>query len=407
MADKRRIVVVGGGLAGAKTVEALRERGFDGPLLVVSAEDRLPYERPPLSKDYLQTGEGLDDATVHPVEWYDEQHVELRRGERATALDVQARTVRTDAGDDLPYDTLVLATGATPRRLDLPGADFDGVLSLRTVEDSDRLRAAFADGARVVIIGGGWIGLETAAAARKAGADVTVLESLEQPLLRVLGPKMGAMFADLHRSQGVDLRTGVTVEAIEGEGSVSGVRLGSGETLPTDVVVVGIGAAPSVELASDAGLKINDGVVVDASGRTSDEHVYAVGDVARYPDALSGKEIRVEHWANALNHPASVAAAILGEDASYDDLPYFFSDQYDLGMEYVGLADPSDEVVVRGDLDGRELIAFWVRDGRVQAGMNVNVWDVVDDVKALIRSKQQVDLDRLEDPDVPLTDLID
>ncbi|MDF8263247.1 NAD(P)/FAD-dependent oxidoreductase [Luteipulveratus flavus] len=401
--DERTIVVVGGGLAGAKAVEALREQGFDGSLVLLAAEDRLPYERPPLSKEYLQTGEGLDDTTVHPREWYDEQRIDLRLGQRATGFDPAARTVTTSAGEHLAYDVLLLATGAQPRTLDLPGADLDGVLTLRTVADSDRLRAAFTEDARVVVVGGGWIGLETAAAARTAGASVTVLESLELPLLRVLGPRMATMFAQLHREHGVDLRTETEVEGFEGDGSVTGVRLRSGEVLPADVVVVGVGAAPDVELAEAAGLRIDNGVVTDAHGQTSDEHVYAVGDVAQYPDALSGKHIRVEHWANALNHPAAVASGMLGKDATYDDLPYFFTDQYDLGMEYVGLGEASDDVVVRGDLDKRELIAFWVRDGRVRAGMNVNVWDVVDDVKALIRSEKPVDLQRLADPDVPLT----
>ncbi|MDE9367922.1 FAD-dependent oxidoreductase [Luteipulveratus sp. YIM 133132] len=401
--DERTIVVVGGGLAGAKAVEALREQGFDGSLVLLAAEDRLPYERPPLSKEYLQTGEGLDDTTVHPREWYDEQRIDLRLGQRATGFDPAARTVATSAGEHLAYDVLLLATGAQPRTLDLPGADLDGVLTLRTVADSDRLRAAFTEDARVVVVGGGWIGLETAAAARTAGASVTVLESLELPLLRVLGPRMATMFAQLHREHGVDLRTETEVEGFENDGSVTGVRLRSGEVLAADVVVVGVGAAPDVELAEAAGLRIDNGVVTDAHGQTSDAHVYAVGDVAQYPDALSGKDIRVEHWANALNHPAAVASGMLGKDATYDDLPYFFTDQYDLGMEYVGLGKASDDVVVRGDLDKRELIAFWVRDGRVRAGMNVNVWDVVDDVKALIRSEKPVDLQRLADPDGPLT----
>lgn len=406
MADERTIVVVGGGLAGAKAVEALREQGYAGRLVLLAREDRLPYERPPLSKGYLQSGEGLDEATIHPQQWYAEHHVDLRTAVSANAIDPSQRHVVVSTGEAIGYDELLLATGATPRRVDVPGADLDGVLYLRTVLDSDRLREAFTDGAKVVIVGGGWIGLETAAAARQAGATVTVLEALDLPLVRVLGPRMAAMFAELHREHGVDLRTGVTVEAIEGETQVTGIRLGSGESIPADVVVIGIGAVPSVELAEHAGLRVDNGVITDEHGRTSDEHIYAVGDVARYPDASLGEDTRVEHWANALNHPASVAASMLGKDAAYDELPYFFTDQYDLGMEFIGHAAPEDDVVVRGDETGRELIAFWVRDGRVRAGMNVNVWEVVDDIKALVRSKQQIDLTRLADPDVPLADLL-
>lgn len=406
MDDNSTIVVVGGGLAGAKAVEALRDKGFRGQLILLAGEDLLPYERPPLSKDYLQKGEGLDDATVHPREWYSEHDVDLRLGVRATELDLADRVVTTSAGEELSYDELLLATGAQPRHLDLPGADLDGVLYLRTVSDSDDLREAFREGRDIVIVGGGWIGLETAAAARNAGAKVTVLESLELPLLKVLGPKLAQVFADLHREHDVDLRTGAQVEGFEGTGDVTGVRLAGGEVIPADAVVVGVGAAPDVALAEGAGLDVDNGIVTDAEGRTSDPHVFAVGDVARFTHPDYPEPIRVEHWANALDHPAAVAAAMLGQDATWAELPYFFTDQYDLGMEYVGLADPDDEVVIRGDLDKREFIAFWLQDGKVVAGMNVNVWDVVDDVKALIRSGQQVDRERLADPDVPLDSLV-
>lgn len=406
MADQT-FVVVGAGLAGAKAVEALRDQGYAGRLVLVGAEDHLPYERPPLSKGYLTGDSTIEDATVHDQAWYDEHDVELRLGQAATALDLAGHTLTVD-GQTLGYDKLLLATGSSPRRLDLPGADLAGVLSLRTVEDSDRLRAAFDPEARVVFIGGGWIGLELAAAARKAGADVTVLESLELPLVRVLGPAMATVFADLHREHGVDLRTGVTVEEIEaapGTEQVAAVRLADGTRIPATVVVVGIGAAPNVELAEAAGLDVDNGVLVDAGGRSSDADVFAVGDLANAEHPVLGTRIRVEHWANALNQPATVATAMLGGDASYENLPYFYTDQYDLGMEYVGRGDPDDDVVVRGDRDGREFLAFWLREGRVTAGMAVNVWDVIDDVKPLIASGAVVDVDRLTDARVPLTDL--
>ena len=407
MADQT-FVVVGAGLAGAKAVEALRAQGFAGRLVLVGAERHLPYERPPLSKGYLKGESALEDATVHDQAWYDDHDVELLLGESASALDPAAHQV-TVAGEPLGYDKLLLATGSSPRRLDLSGADLDGVLTLRTVEDSDRLRAAFDPAARVAFVGGGWIGLEVAAVARQAGAEVTVLEALELPLIRVLGPEMASVFADLHREHGVDLRTGVTVEEIEaaeGTGHVGAVRLADGTRIPATVVVVGIGAIPDVGLAEDAGLDVDNGVLVDAGGRTSDPDVFAAGDIARAEHPVLGTRIRVEHWANALNQPATVATAMLGGEAAYDSLPYFYTDQYDLGMEYAGYGSPDDDVVVRGDREGRELVAFWLRDGRATAGMAVNVWDVIDDVKTLIASGVRVDPERLADLRVPLADLV-
>lgn len=406
MTDARTFVIVGGGLAGAKGAEALREAGFEGAVVVLGAEEHLPYERPPLSKGYLKTGEGLDDAFVHPREWYAAHDIAVRTGTRVVALDRAAHEVETDAGERVGYDRLLLATGSSPRVLSLPGADLGGVLSLRTIEDSDRIRALMQPGARLVFVGGGWIGLEVASAAREAGADVVVLESLELPLVRVLGPQLAQVFADLHRSHGVDLRTSVTVEALEGsDGAVSGVRLGDGSVVPADAVIVGIGAAPNVQLAQAAGLAVDNGVTADAQGRTSDPDIFVAGDIANVEHPFLGGRVRVEHWANALNQPSVVAAAMLDQPGPDPELPYFFTDQYDLGMEYHGLGDPGDEVVVRGDLAAREFIAFWLRDGRVTAGMNVNVWDVGDPVKALIRARTVVDRDQLADPDVPLEDL--
>ncbi len=300
----------------------------------------------------------------------------------------------------------MLATGASPRRSTLPGADLPGVLYLRTIEDSERLREAFQPGAKVVIVGGGWIGLETAAAARAASAEVTVLEMAAQPLLAVLGEKLGASFAALHRDHGVDLRTGVTIEAIEAAESshrVGGVRLADGTVLPADVVVVGVGATPNVDLAVTAGVEVDNGVVVDAQGRSSDPDIFAVGDVANAETPAFGARLRVEHWANALDRPATVAKGVLGKAGDFDKLPFFYSDQYDLGLEYAGHGDPrTQDVVVRGDLEGREYVAFWLDGDRVTAGMNVNVWDVQDDIQALITSKDPVDREKLAADGVPL-----
>jgi len=403
MADQRRFVIVGGGLAGAKGAEALRERGFQGSIVVFGTEEHLPYERPPLSKGYLKTGEGLDEAYVHTRQWYAAHDVEVRTGTTVTAIDRDAREVVTADGERTAYDRLLLATGSSPRTLTLPGHDLGGVLSLRTIEDSDRIRALMQPGARLVFIGGGWIGLEVASAAREAGADVVVLESLELPLVRVLGSRVAQVFADLHREHGVDLRTSVTVEAIEGsDGAASGVRFADGSVVPADAVVVGIGAAPNVALAEAAGLAVDNGVTADAVGRTSDPDIFVAGDLANVEHPFLGHRLRVEHWANALNQPDVVAAAMLDQDGPEPELPYFFTDQYDLGMEYHGLGGPDDDVVVRGSLADREFVAFWLREGRVVAGMNVNVWDVGDGIKALIRSRTVVDRDQLADPEVEL-----
>jgi 3-phenylpropionate/trans-cinnamate dioxygenase ferredoxin reductase subunit len=403
MADQRRFVIVGGGLAGAKGAEALRDRGFQGSIVLFASEEHLPYERPPLSKGYLKTGEGLDEAYVHTDEWYAAHDVEVRTGTAVTAIDRDAREVVTADGGRTAYDRLLLATGSSPRTLTLPGHDLGGVLSLRTIEDSDRIRALMQPDARLVFVGGGWIGLEVASAAREAGADVVVLESLELPLVRVLGAQVARVFADLHREHGADLRTSVTIEEILGsDGAAAGVRLSDGAVVPADAVVVGIGATPNVALAEAAGLAVDNGVTADAVGRTSDPDIFVAGDVANVEHPFLGQRVRVEHWANALNQPDLVAAAMLDQDGPEPELPYFFTDQYDLGMEYHGLGGPHDEVVVRGSLADREFVAFWLREGRVVAGMNVNVWDVGDGIKALIRSRAVVDRDQLADPDVEL-----
>ncbi|GEL93733.1 pyridine nucleotide-disulfide oxidoreductase [Cellulomonas composti] len=401
------MVVVGGGLAGARTAEALRERGFEGDLTILGDETERPYERPPLSKGYL-LGTDERDSFVRHAHWADEQEVRLRTGVTVTAIDRASQHVLDAGGGRTDYDHLVLATGSEPNRLDVPGAWLEGVVSLRTLDDSDRLRVLLAASPRVVVVGGGWIGLEVAAAARAAGCEVTVLVRGDAPLHGVLGPELAAMFAALHRENGVDLRVRTQVRALVPGGDgvrVGAVELDDGTLLPADLVVVAVGARPRVALAQAAGLDVGDGVLTDAHLRTSDPRVLAVGDLAAVAHPFLGARVRVEHWDAALHHGETVAATVLGADEPYDRLPYFFTDQFDLGMEYTGWIGPAgyDEVVVRGDLAARELVAFWLRDGRVLAGMNVNVWDVVDDVQALIRSRTRIDPTRLADPTTPLT----
>ncbi|MEU6200315.1 FAD-dependent oxidoreductase [Streptomyces sp. NPDC047061] len=411
-------VIVGGGLAGAKAAETLRAEGFSGRVILICDERDHPYERPPLSKGYLLGKEERDSVFVHEPAWYAQHDIELHLGQTVDRIDRAAKTVRFgDDGTLVRYDKLLLATGAEPRRLDIPGTDLAGVHHLRRLAHAERLKGVLAalgrDNGHLVIAGAGWIGLEVAAAARTYGAEVTVIEHGQTPLHSVLGPELGNVFAQLHEEHGVRFRFGVRLTEIVGQdGMVLAARTDDGEEHPAHDVLAAIGAAPRVGLAEAAGLELADraqggGVVVDERLRTSDPDIYAAGDVAAFPHALFGTRLRVEHWANALNGGPAAARSMLGQDVAYDRVPYFFTDQYDLGMEYSGWAPPGsyDQVVIRGDAGKREFIAFWVKEGRVLAGMNVNVWDVTEQIQKLIRSAAPVDLDALADPHVPLESL--
>ena len=413
MTTSSDIVIVGASLCAALAAQTLREEGFEGRVLLLGAEPHRPYERPPLSKGYLQGSTEREKVFVHPDGWYAEHDVDLRLEVEVTAVDRPAGEVVLADGTRLPYGQLLLTTGARPRLLDVEGSELDGVYTLRRLGDSEAIRSAFARVAeagpgRVVIVGGGWIGLETAAAARAAGAEVTVLEQDRLPLLRVLGPEMAQVFADLHRAHGVDLRCGAGVAAITGQqGRVSGVRLTDGSHLAADCVLVGVGVVPRTELAEAAGLQVRGGVVVDPHLRTEDPRVFAAGDVANAYSLPLGRHVRVEHWANARRQGAVAGRSMLGQDAVDPRPPYFITDQNDLGMEYTGYvgADGYERVVVRGDLVAREFVAFWMADGRVLAGMNVNVWDVNDQLERLVLSGATVDAARLADPSVPIEEL--
>lgn len=411
-------VIVGGGLAGAKAAETLRSEGFTGRVILIGDERDHPYERPPLSKGYLTGKEERDSVFVHEAAWYARAEVELHLGQPVTTVDREARTVRLGDGTTIRYDRLLLATGSEPRRLDVPGTGLAGVHHLRRLAHADRLRHVLAalgrDNGHLVIAGGGWIGLEVAAAARGYGAEVTVVESEPTPLHQVLGPELGQLFADLHTEHGVRFVFGARLTEIVGQdGMVLAVRTDDGEEHPAHAVLAAIGAAPRTALAEAAGLALVDrahggGIAVDASLRTSDPDIFAAGDVAAAHHPLLNSRLRVEHWANALNGGPAAARAMLGRHVSYDRVPYFFSDQYDLGMEYSGWAPPGsyDQVVARGDVGKREFIAFWLKDRKVLAGMNVNVWDVTETVQKLIRAQSPVDTDALADPSVPLESLV-
>lgn len=405
-----RHIIVGAGLAGAKAAQALRREGHEGGITLIGAEADAPYNRPPLSKEYLNATVDRSSMAVLPEKWYVSRGIDLRLATTVTQLDVDRHRVTLSTGEDLDYEKLLLATGSRVRRLHLPGADLDGVLYLRTVGDSDRIRHALSNASRIAIIGAGWVGLEIAAAARLARVAVTLVESMRLPLLGVLGPEVAQHFAALHVSHGVDLRCGVQPREITGlDGRVTGVDLADGSHIVADAVVVGIGVTPRTELAQAAGLAVDNGVLVDASLRTSDPDVYAAGDVANAWHPLMERRVRVEHWSNAAWQSRVAAQAMLGADVSYDKLPYFFSDQYELVMEYTGHVgrDGYDQVVFRGDPAGQAYIAFWLRDARVLAGMNVNTPKVIRDITALVSSGQRISVDALADNSQPLGTLLE
>jgi 3-phenylpropionate/trans-cinnamate dioxygenase ferredoxin reductase subunit len=404
--SEQTFIIVGASLAGAKAAEELRTAGFDGRVLLIGAESERPYERPPLSKDYLRGESEREKAYVHEKGFYEQHQIELETGTTVTAIDPHRSRVALADGRTFDYHRLLLATGAEPNRIAIAGSELGGVHYLRTLADCDALRERLQVGGRVLVVGAGWIGSEFAAVARQRGLHVTVVDPNSLPLEHIFGPEIGAFYRDVHRDHGVELMLGEGVEAFEGEGAVQRAHTTTGRAIECDFVVVGIGATPRVELASSAGLEIGNGILVDENLQSSAPNVFAAGDVARAMHPFYGERIRVEHWSNALNQGPAAAHAMLGEPVSYDRIPYFYSDQYDVGMEYSGHAPKWDEVVFRGDPAQGEFIAFWLRDGCVLAGMNVNVWDVNEHVQALIRSNQQIDVAALTDTDTPLESLI-
>ena len=408
MAESTTYVIVGASLAGANAAQSLREAGYDGGLVMVGDERERPYERPPLSKGLLKGDEKREKVFVHEEGWYAEHGVELRLGTAATGLHRADHVVELAGGERIGYEKVLLTTGSTPRRLDVGGGDLEGIRYLRRLGQAEALRDTFAGGGSIVVVGGGWIGLEVAAAARHHGVEVVLVEPQPTPLYGVLGREVGEIFAALHRDHGVDLRTGLGVDAFEGEaGRVTGVRTSDGAVHAAELVLVGVGIRPNTQLAELAGLEVENGVVVDEMLQTSDPAVFAAGDVANAYNPLLGTRLRVEHWANAANQGKAAGLSMAGKGEPYAKLPYFFTDQYDLSMEYHGYVGPdgADQVVLRGDPAGEKWLAFWLGGGRVLAGMNVNDWDAADGIKRLARERAEVDPVRLADPDVPLDDL--
>jgi len=405
MATEQTFVIVGASLAGAKAAETLRAEGFDGRVVLIGEETERPYERPMLSKEYLRGDKPAAKLYVHDEGFYADNDIQLLTGTRVASFNPAAHEVTLQDGSRMPYSRLLLSTGASPRRLPLPGTDLPGVRYLRQMGDSDALRTAIIAASRVVVIGAGWIGSEVAASARQLGAEVAIVAPGQVPLERVLGPEIGGVYRDLHAEHGVDLHLSTQIDAIVGTVAAQGVRTTDGSVIEGDLVVVGVGVSPRDELAREAGLTVENGIVVDEFLRSSAADVFAAGDVAATWNPMYNKRIRMEHWANALNQGQTAARNMLGQNTAYTKIPYFYSDQYDLGMEYNGYASDWDRVVVRKGTSVLEFLAFWLKDRRVVAAMNANIWDQGDGVKALIRSGATVDADRLADPSVPLAEL--
>jgi 3-phenylpropionate/trans-cinnamate dioxygenase ferredoxin reductase component len=404
--SKQTFVIAGASLAGAKAAQELREHGFDGRVILIGTEPERPYERPPLTKDYLRGESEREKAYVHAAGFYDGHDIELMTGTTVTSIDPGGSRLTLDGGGEVSYDKLLLTTGSEPRRIEAPGAELDGIYYMRSLADCDALRRRLDDSGRVAVVGAGWIGSEFAASARQLGLEVTVIDPLALPNERIFGAEIGSFYRDVHVRHGVEMLLGEGVEAFEGDGAVARVRTSAGKVVECDFAVVGIGITPRTGLASDAGLAVDNGVVTNKRLETAAPGIFAAGDVASAWHPFYEHRIRVEHWANALNQGPAAARAMLGEDVSFDRIPYFFSDQYDVGMEYSGYATNWDAVVFRGDRDGGEFIAFWLTDGRVVGGMNVNVWDVNQHVQELIRSRTPVNVAALTDPDTPLDSLV-
>lgn len=402
---RQTFVIVGASLAGATAAAQLRKEGFNGRIVLVGEEQHPPYERPALSKDYLRGATKRARLDVRGQAFYLDNAIELRTGTRATAIEPGSREVLLDDGRRLRYDRLLLATGASPRRLEVPGSGLAGVHYLRTVGDADAIRAAAARAGRAVVIGAGWIGAEVAASLRQLGLPVALVAPGSMPLERVLGTEVGAVYRDLHAEHGVELVMNRRVVAFRGRDAIEAVETADGTRIEGDLIVVGAGARPRTELATEAGLDVGDGILVDEHLETSAPGVFAAGDVAAAWHPLFGARIRVEHWDNARRQGRAAAGSMLGKAEPYVRIPYFYSDQYDLGMEYAGHAPAWDRVVFRGDPAGRAFVAFWLLDGRVAAGMNANVGQVNDAIAALVGSRERVAVERLTDPAVALDDL--
>lgn len=406
MRDRPAFVVVGANLAGGRAVETLRAEGFDGRIVLIGAEPHRPYERPPLSKEVLRGEQVPAKAFLRDESWYAENGIEVRLGVRVTALDAAAKTLTLEDGERVAFDKCLLATGGRPRRLRVPGAELDGVFTLRTIEDALAIREHLAPAVPVVVIGAGFIGAEVAASATQMGCRVTVLEIADVPLGRALGPELGNIYAEILREHGIDLRTGVGVARIEGDTHARRVIASDGAALDAGAVIVGVGIDPEISLAEAAGLEVADGIVVDERCRTSAPDVFAAGDVANHPNPILGERIRVEHWQNAQNQGAAAARSMLGREEPFAEVPWFWSDQFDLNIQMAGHPISWDRIAFRGDIGSRSFSAFYLRAGAVAAVLGVNRFKDVRAGRALVAARTAVAAESLADEGIDLKSLV-
>lgn len=395
-------VIIGAGIGGGTAVEALRDGGYTSSIALIGADPAAPYYRPDLSKKVMLEDSDPSESALRGEDWYPAHDVTTFFATSVAELDAKNRTLTLDSGDTLTYGQAILATGSVPRALDVPGAELGNIHTLRDAGDAVAIRSQFGQGQKVVIIGGGWIGLEVAAAAKSNGCDVTVVLRSGPPLKSVLGEEIGRYFEDLHRANGIEFLADADTVRFSGAKAVETVETTAGD-LPADLVVVGIGADPIIDLAKSAGLDTDNGVLVDEHMRSSEPTIFAIGDIANARNTLLDKRLRVEHWDNAVRHAAVAAATITGAEEEYDWQPYFYTDQFDLGMEYVGHGSSDDDVVIRGDKSTGEFIVFWTRGGKVSAAMNVNIWDYGDELRALVG--KSVSAARLQDETIEITEL--
>jgi 3-phenylpropionate/trans-cinnamate dioxygenase ferredoxin reductase component len=398
-------VIVGAGLAGGGAAATLRREGFAGRVILIGAEPQPPYERPPLSKEYLRGEFSFEGALVQPPDFYDENYIETRFGVRATRVDAAGRAVELDGSEHVAYDKLLITTGGRNRRFAIPGVGLEGVYDLRTVDDSDRIRAELAPGRKAVVVGMGFIGSEVAASLRRSGVDVVVVDRNEVPLRRVLGEEVGRVIEGIHRDHGTSMIFEDTVAAFEGGGRVERVTTARGHRIECDFVVVGLGTEPVTDLLAGTGAEIDNGVVVDEYLRTGVEGIYAAGDVANNYHPVFEQHIRVEHWQNALKQGPAVARSMLDEGEPYDEIPWFWSDQYEHNLQYAGFHTQWDELVVRGNTEERNFVAFYRKGGRVLAAVAINGGRDLRRSIPLIKAQEEVAAAALGDLDVDLRTL--
>jgi 3-phenylpropionate/trans-cinnamate dioxygenase ferredoxin reductase subunit len=403
--SRQTFVIVGGNLTGGAAATTLRQEGFDGRLVLIGAEPHLPYERPPLSKGYLRGEEDREKAFLHPDDWYENNEVEVHLGTRAVRVDTAERVVELETGDRVAFDRVLVATGGRNRWVDVPGADLEGIHQLRVLEDADAIRAEAAPGRRAVLVGAGFIGSEVAASLRTMGVDIEVVEMGAAPLLRVLGPEIAAVYEGIHRDHGIRFHFGEGLARFEGNGRVGAVVTDHDTRIECDFAVVGVGIGPATDVVEGTDVVLDNGVVVDERCRTNVDGVYAAGDVANHFHPVFGRRLRVEHWDNALKQGASAALNMLDRDVVFDDPHWFWSDQYDHNLQYMGHAIRWDQVVVRGSLEDRRFMAFYVNEGLVDGVVGLDRGRDVRRAAGLIKSRRPVDPAKLADEDVDLRTL--